>query len=87
MSLKELRQEVDMLDIEIIKVLGRRIEIVRQIAQVKKENQLPIFDEKREEEIRREVRKHAKIQGLSAEMMLEIMQLILDYSRIEMGAV
>ncbi|MBX7065933.1 MAG: chorismate mutase [Parachlamydiales bacterium] len=87
MSLNLLRQEIDMLDEEIIKTIGKRIELARQVARVKKEERLPILDAKREEEIRAAIRKLAKKEGLSAPIMVEIIQLILDYSRIEMGLI
>lgn len=87
MSLKELRQEIDMLDEKMIHLVGKRIQLAKQIAVIKKEHRLPILDAKREEEIRLEIGKLAKAEGLSAPIMLEIMQLILDYSRVEMGAV
>lgn len=87
MSLKQLRQEIDNLDEQVIHLVGKRIQLAKQIARIKKEHRLPILDAEREEEIRACVRNLAKEQGLSAPIMVEIMQLILDYSRIEMGSI
>ncbi|MBU6382994.1 MAG: chorismate mutase [Verrucomicrobia bacterium] len=87
MSVKEWRAEIDQLDQTIIEALGKRVTLARQIARVKKEQRLPILDETREEEIRSGVKKLAKAHGLSPLIVVEIIQMILDYSRIEMGAV
>lgn len=84
--LNHLRNQIDALDAQLITLLYERIQIVRQIGKIKQANDLPLFDEQREEKIHARWRKMAKQQGLSAPLIEEIMQLILQYSKIEMGA-
>ena len=50
MDLKELRNEIDKIDDELVKLFVRRMEIAAQVAAYKKENNLPIFVPARESE-------------------------------------
>jgi monofunctional chorismate mutase len=47
----ELRKRVDEIDQQIVKLLNQRAEIVLKIRRLKSENQLPLYDPEREEEI------------------------------------
>ncbi len=47
-KLQELRNEIQKLDTELVRVIDRRMSVVRQIAELKKHTQLPILDSKRE---------------------------------------
>lgn len=51
-KLQEYRQEIEKIDKEIFKLLSERMEISSKIGEFKKENNLPIFDAKREEELK-----------------------------------
>lgn len=85
--LNDLRAQIDALDAELVTLICKRIDIARRIAKIKKENGLPILDEGREEEVCAAVRKMAKEKGLSAHVLEEIMKVLLDYTRLEMGVV
>lgn len=50
-ALEKLRAEIDSCDNQIAAMLQKRLAFVRQVAEVKKENSLPIFDSDREMEI------------------------------------
>lgn len=50
MDLKELRNEIDKIDDELVKLFVRRMEIAAQVAAYKKENNLPVFVPARESE-------------------------------------
>ncbi len=50
MELKELRGQIDSIDDKLVKLFGQRMEIAAQIADYKKENNLPIFVPARERE-------------------------------------
>ena len=41
MELKELRTEIDKIDDELVRLFGARMEVAAQIADYKKENDLP----------------------------------------------
>ena len=51
MSIEDLRNEIDSVDRQIIELFEKRMKIAGEIAEYKKENSLPVFDEKREKEI------------------------------------
>lgn len=48
MDLDNLRNEIDKIDDELIKLFRRRMEIVNQVANYKKKNNLPTLDQNRE---------------------------------------
>ena len=50
---QELRERVDEVDLELIRALSERAQIVQELAAIKAEAGIPIFDPKREEEILR----------------------------------
>ncbi len=50
MELKDLRSQIDNIDDQLVKLFGQRMEIAAQIADYKKENNLPIFVPARERE-------------------------------------
>ncbi len=61
--LEDLRKEIDECDSEIIRLLKRRMEISREIGKIKKENNLPLYDGKREEALME------KLKGMSSEIL------------------
>ncbi len=48
-DLKQCREQLDSIDLEIIKLFEKRMSIIKDVAIYKKENNLPILDETREE--------------------------------------
>ena len=48
-DLKQYREELDSIDLGIIKLFEKRMSIIKDVALYKKENNLPILDETREE--------------------------------------
>lgn len=50
MTLDELRQEIDKIDSEMIRLFSARMDISAKIAEYKKENSLPVYDPMRESE-------------------------------------
>lgn len=78
--LTEARQEIDKIDVSVWSLLERRFALSQEIAKIKSNFQLPVLDEKREQEVL------AKITNLNCdrEVSLAIMQiykLIFDLSR------
>ncbi len=51
MDLKEIRNEIDAIDEELVKLFEKRMNTVRKVAEYKIENNMPIFNSKREREI------------------------------------
>lgn len=85
--LTELREEIDAINSALVALLAKRFKLTREIARIKKRDGLPILDPNREDAIKIKVRELAKEQGISPLVMEEIIQLILDYTRIEMEGV
>ena len=79
MKLEDFREELDSLDSKMLELYQQRINIVKEIAQVKKESNLPIFDKKREEEIINKSLKNIDDENLKA-MYKEFIELILKQS-------
>ncbi len=50
MELKDYRDQMDLLDAELVKLFGDRMELAAQIAEYKRENGLPVLDSARERE-------------------------------------
>lgn len=50
MALQELRQKIDVIDEEMIRLFCQRMEVSRKIGAYKKERDLPIFVPQREQE-------------------------------------
>ena len=50
-SLESYRKEIDEIDSEITKLFEKRMNVVLKVAEYKKENNLPIFNEEREEKV------------------------------------
>lgn len=59
MELKDLREEIDNIDSELVKLFTKRMNIAAQVADYKKEHNLPIYVPAREREILQEVAKKA----------------------------
>ena len=51
MSLENVRKEIDAIDAELIPLLKKRMLCSLEVAKIKKEQNLPILNEKREQEI------------------------------------
>ncbi len=51
LDLEEIRSKIDQIDRKLIELIEERLEIVREVALYKKENNMKIFDRKREEEV------------------------------------
>ncbi|HAQ40319.1 MAG TPA: chorismate mutase [Clostridiales bacterium] len=51
MDLKNARTEINNIDMEIVRLLEKRFNVVLEIGQYKKENNIPIYDAKREKAV------------------------------------
>lgn len=71
-TINQLRRHIDRIDTVIITALAERMSLMPEIAEYKKENDVPIFDEKREIEIMKKLKKIAKEQGLDESFVEEV---------------
>ncbi|MBO7649909.1 MAG: chorismate mutase [Lachnospiraceae bacterium] len=58
-SLEECRMEIEKLDSKIVDLLVRRIYVTNEMAEAKKKQNLPVYDQLREDLLRRRVRQLA----------------------------
>ncbi|MGN0457424.1 MAG: bifunctional chorismate mutase/prephenate dehydratase [Eubacterium sp.] len=78
MDLKELRNEIDKLDDELVPLLLKRMDISRQVAEYKFERGIPVLNEEREREVLELVAKNCGEQG---EAVKTVFSSIMDASR------
>lgn len=57
MDIKDLRNQIDAIDDELVRLFAKRMDVSKQVADYKKENNLPIYVPAREREILQEVAK------------------------------
>jgi len=72
-DLEESRRKIDVIDEELITILGKRMDIVRKIGEYKKANNTSVFQKSRWEEIMEQ----RKILGKSLDLSPDFIQLIL----------
>ncbi|HPT03957.1 MAG TPA: bifunctional 3-deoxy-7-phosphoheptulonate synthase/chorismate mutase type II [Bacteroidales bacterium] len=75
-KLEELRREIDKLDDELITILSRRMEIVKEIGEYKKENDITILQIKRWSEIIRYRLENASRAGLDRDFLIRLFELV-----------
>jgi len=51
LTIDDIRQEIDRLDNELLKIFNRRAELALEIGHIKKELDLPVYDPEREKRI------------------------------------
>ena len=81
MNLEETRKEIDNIDDEIISLLSKRQDLIKKIAEIKKELNKSVLDEKREGEIIEKLKIKAKEKGLDANFVVSLYNIILENSR------
>ena len=79
-KLENLRKEIDVIDNEIVGLLAKRFEIVKQIGVFKKENKIDVIDDRRFQQVLVKVENLAEKNGISKNFIHEIYEKIHDYS-------
>lgn len=80
-KLEYLRNNIDLIDQQILLLLHARNELVKKVAQVKKENSMEVFDSAREEFLYTNWLKSAELLELDKEFVTSILQSIIKNSR------
>ncbi len=75
-KLEELRSEIDKLDEELIDILARRMNVVEEIGEYKKDNRITILQLKRWNQIIHERVEAAVKMGLSREFIMKLLQAV-----------
>ena len=79
-NLSELRHQIDELDTQLLEALSKRMRIAREIGQFKKENDMPVLQSGRYDEIINKRCMQAVELGLSHEFVKEVMEAIHEES-------
>lgn len=79
-KLDELRVQINAVDDQLIKLLEKRFAIVNEVSRVKQENNLPVFDAKREQAVLERLGKQVKNPALVTSIQT-IYQTIMDEAK------
>ena len=78
--LEEFRLEIDSCDKQIVELLAKRFEIVKQIGKLKKENNIPVIDSNRFQQVLEKVENIAFMLGISKDTIKDIYNVIHKHS-------
>jgi len=78
--LADWRKQIDKIDEELINVLAKRINIVREIGKYKKENGIPPLDEKRWQEVLKSKLSKTCLLNISEKFIKKLYEVIHDHS-------
>ncbi len=81
LGIPSLRDEIDRIDRELIKLVGRRLRSSVEIARIKQVKGLAMRSPDREEELVEEAMDDARLLGFDPEYAAELMRLVLEHSR------
>lgn len=81
-SLSELRARIRAKDDEILRVVAERLELAREIGAIKMQQQLPIKDDRTEQEVLAHARRSAKQLGVYTELAEQLTGLLMRYAVI-----
>ena len=85
--LEKQRAEIDAIDREIVALFERRMQVVVDVARIKKENGIAILDASREKEVIAKVQSYVTDEGLKEELREvyeALMKVSKDYQKIQM---
>ena len=86
--LEKQRAEIDAIDREIVALFERRMQVVVDVARIKKENGMAIFDGSREKEVIAKVQSYLTDEGLKEELREAyetLMKVSKDYQKKRMN--
>jgi chorismate mutase len=79
-EIEQVRQILDTMDAEIVDIIGKRMELVERLGLIKKENNMPIFQQERWREIVDSRTIWGEKNNLDANFILKLFELIHDQS-------
>ena len=80
-TINQLRDEVDVLDNQIIYLLSKRMKIIKEIANEKKKTGFPLIDKKREEQMKQNWLNKAQLFEIEHKPIQIILNEILQMSK------
>ena len=83
-ALVEFRKDLNVLDAQLIEILGKRYQIIRDVGHYKKANTIPMMQSKRVEEVKERCADMGIKHGLDGDFVRNLYTLIIDEAcRIE----
>jgi chorismate mutase len=79
-EIEQIRQILDSMDAEVVDLIGKRMELVAKLGKIKGDNNMPIYQADRWREIVKSRTNWGEKNGLDAEFMLNLFELIHDKS-------
>jgi len=83
MSLSDLREEIRMIDHDIVELIARRTYVADTIAEVKAEEGLPTTDESQEQQVMDRAGKNAEQFDVDANLVKAIFRLLIELNKVE----
>ena len=80
-KLKELQSKIDEINSKILNLVVKRNQIVKKVKEYKKQENLPIYNPKREKEIYEKMRKAAEKKNLNKKFVRKLFSLIIKQSK------
>ena len=74
-ELNKVREKIDLIDKELLDILVKRFDLVKQVARIKKENNLPIVDPERERKV---IESKLDLTDLPDEFVGKLYRLLID---------
>lgn len=79
-KIDDLRLKIDELDQKILELIAQRLENVKQIGKIKKENGIGIIDENREKELLDRLIAKANDKGINPEVIKKVWKVLMEIS-------
>jgi chorismate mutase len=79
-ELEKLREQIDSIDDEIVGLLSKRMDIVKEVGKLKKEHQVEPLDTNRLEALLTSKKSKAKVLGVSQTFIGKVFELIHEHS-------
>jgi chorismate mutase len=83
MSLEDLREEIRMIDHDIVELIARRTYVADTIAEVKAEQGLPTTDESQEQAVMDRAGANAEQFDVDANLVKAIFRLLIELNKVE----
>ncbi len=83
MSLEDLREEIRMIDHDIVELIARRTYVADTIAEVKAEQGLPTTDESQEQAVMDRAGENAEQFDVEANLVKAIFRLLIELNKVE----
>lgn len=80
-EIEKLRSDLDEIDMEILRLLMRRTEIIKEIGLIKKQYDIPVVNRKREKKVYNNVKEFALEHELDSDQIKSIFKKIMQFSK------